>query len=159
MFLITEHIMVPMVMTESERNRMKSHRNISLKEWLTLPYSYTTGIFFATADSHIILFAVDFFNLCLQELMTTMIQMWVVNSSDKKKLVSSAVVQCGNWMNWTRYLHPTHCMLIMTLMKPRSPNEGINWDAFAINNVFQYWRYAASFHLVAGLIATPVVLN
>lgn len=38
-------------------------------------YLHNRHFFFATADSHIILFAVDFFNLCLQELMTTMIQM------------------------------------------------------------------------------------
>ena len=47
----------------------------------------------------------------------------------------------------------------MTLMKTVSPNQGVNWNAVAINNLFQYWRYAASFYLVAGLIANQLYLT
>jgi len=100
--------MVPMVMTESGQNRIKSHRNISLKEWLTLPYAYTTGIFFQLLNSHIILFEVDF-NLWLQELMITMIQMWVVNSDKKKSLFLLQLwIVVTEWTDQIFVPHPPH---------------------------------------------------
>lgn len=62
-------------------------------------------------------------------------------------------------MELSRFLYPAHFKLIMSLMKTISPNQCVNWNAFAINNLFQYWRYVASFHLVAGLIAYQLYLT
>lgn len=68
--------------------------------------------------------------LCLHELAATIqfkCELWIQIKRGLFLLQLLTVV-----IEWTNqiFVPPPHCMLIKTLMKPRSPNQGTNWDAF-----------------------------